>query len=83
MSAQPMESQMTCEMDVFTPQRCSLDRDSSMMSYVTGNKAVPGHCFSLIPKNTELKPVFLSLSFKKKFHRSSLHNLFTYYCICA
>lgn len=50
-----MESQIACEMDVFTPTLCSLERDSSMMNNVMGNKSVFGHCFF----NTKL----LQLSF--------------------
>lgn len=45
MSAQSMESQITCEMDVFTPTHCSVEHDSSMMNNVMGNESVPGHCF--------------------------------------
>ena len=45
MSAQTMESQITCEMDVFTPTLCSLEHDGSMMNNVIGNKSVFGHCF--------------------------------------
>lgn len=41
-----MESQIPCEVDVFTPTLCSLERDSSMMNNVIVNKSVFGHCYS-------------------------------------
>lgn len=53
----PWKVKSLYEMDVFTPTLCSLERDSSMMNNVMGNKSVFGHCVFNI-KNTSQRSAF-------------------------
>lgn len=73
-SAQSMESKINCEMDVFTPALCSLDRNIWLMNDVTGKKAVFGHCFVNV-KILQLSFSFLGLSYFK-LQRCRQHTFF-------
>lgn len=59
----PWKVKSLYEMDVFTPTLCSLERDSSMMNNVMGNKSVFGHCVFNI-KNTSQRSAFFFFFFR-------------------